>query len=230
MSDAPFSLPDLKLDAAGLVTVVVQDPRSGTVRMLAHADEAALRATAATGYAHFFSRSRERMWKKGEESGNTLKVLEMWIDCDRDAVVYVALPAGPTCHTGAETCFTERLLPAGAAEAGEGVLAPRALPILAELERVLAIRKRDGRATSYTVSLLRGGADAIGGKLREEADELAVALAEESDERVASEAADVLYHLLVGLRSRDLGLDAVTEALAARFGRSGFEEKAARGT
>src|SRR4051812_35694444 len=100
-----MALPPLKYDSQGLVTVVVQDRLTGDVRMLAHANQAALQATLDTGEGHFFSRSRQALWRKGESSGNTLKVLELWADCDADAVLYLVDPAGPSCHTGRLTCF-----------------------------------------------------------------------------------------------------------------------------
>ncbi len=218
-----MELPSLKLDRDGLVTVVAQDRASGEIRMVAHADEQALRRTAETGLAHFFSRSRGRLWKKGEESGNTLAVESMWIDCDADAVVYLVDPAGPTCHTGAPSCFFRRVHPSGAR--GE---ASRALPSLAALGEVLERRRDEDAGRSYTKSLLEGGPDRIGAKLREEADELARAIAGESDERVASEGADLLYHAMVGLVSRGLTLDDVARMLASRFGVSGHDEKASR--
>lgn len=95
-----MELPPLKLDAHGLVTVVAQERATGEVRMVAHANEEALRRTAATGLAHFYSRSRQKLWKKGEESGNILAVSEIWLDCDADAALYLVTPTGPTCHTG----------------------------------------------------------------------------------------------------------------------------------
>lgn len=217
-----MELPPLKLDDRGLLTVVAQDRLTGEIRMLAHADRAALEATAETGFAHFYSRSRERMWKKGEESGNTLRVSAIWLDCDADAVVYQVDPAGPTCHTGAASCFFTRAHPSAAEEGA------RALPILTELEATLEARKASTGTKSYTKSLLDGGAPKIGSKLREEADELARAAADESDERVASEAADVVYHLMVALVSRGVPLRDVQAELARRFGTSGHDEKASR--
>src|SRR5690606_41767931 len=107
-----MDLPPLKLDADGLITVVAQDRATGEVRMVGHASEEAVRLTAETGLAHFYSRSRQRLWKKGEESGNTLAVSAIWLDCDADAAVYLVDPAGPTCHTGAPSCFFQRLHPA----------------------------------------------------------------------------------------------------------------------
>ncbi len=212
---------DLKLDEAGLVTVVVQDRASGEVRMLAHANPEALEATRRTGLAHFFSRSRGRLWKKGEESGNTLRVFEVWLDCDRDAVLYLVDPHGPTCHTGAPSCFFDRKIPS-VTETDRG------LPVLAALAQIIERRKASTADESYTRSLLDKGPRKIGEKLREEADELANALESESDARVVSEAADLVYHALVGLKSRGLTMRDVSRELARRFGTSGHDEKASR--
>lgn len=219
---APDLLADLKRDAQGLVTVIAQDRRSGEVRMLAHADESALRATLSTGFAHFYSRSRQRGWKKGEESGNVLRVFEVWIDCDADAVLYLVEPAGPTCHTGAPSCFFQRVMPDGAPDAS------RALPALSMLEQALEARRAQPAEKSYTRSLLDKGPAKIRAKLVEEAGELGDAIADESDERVASEAADVIYHLMVGLISRGVPLADVQNELLRRFGVSGHVEKAQR--
>jgi len=214
------TLPPLKTDAAGLVTVVAQDARTGEIRMVAHADEAALQRTMETGEAHFYSRSRGRLWRKGEESGNVLRVEQVWIDCDADAVIYLVVPHGPTCHTGRPSCFFTPLH-------GEGG-ASRALPVLVRLEEELERRRGATAAKSYTRSLLDAGPEKIGAKLREEANELAQAIAGESDERVVSEAADVVYHLMVGLLHRGVPLANVESELARRFGVSGHDEKARR--
>ncbi len=147
---------------------------------------------------------------------------EVWVDCDRDALVYLAEPHGPSCHTGEETCFFERL--EGHGEEGH------AGPTLFRLGRTLAARASEGDAsTSYTKKLLTKGPPEIAEKVREEADELATALTDESDERVVSEAADVLYHVMVGLLARGLSLEDVERELARRFGTSGIEEKRSRG-
>jgi phosphoribosyl-ATP pyrophosphohydrolase/phosphoribosyl-AMP cyclohydrolase len=230
----------LKRDASGLVTVVVQDRHTGMVRMVAHADDAALRATLESGYGHFFSRSRGKMWKKGEESGHFLHVAEVWADCDADCLVYLVDPEGPSCHTGREACFFRRV-------SADGSLSEDALhhagPTFTRLWRELEAR-RDSltpgtgspaavAATppgdkSYTRSLLEKGAPKIGAKIREEGDELARAVEGESDERVVSESGDVVYHLLVGLLFRKLSLRDVQAELARRFGTSGHDEKASR--
>lgn len=217
----PETLDTLKWNDAGLVTVVALDRHDGEVRMVAHATREALERTLASGTAWFWSRSRGALWQKGESSGNVLRVSEVWADCDGDALVYLVEAAGPTCHTGAETCFFRRL-------DAEASASDRALPSLARLGVTIAARAKGDAAKSYTKSLLDGGAPKIGEKLREEADELAVALANESDARVVSEAADLLFHTLVGLELRGLGLSDVAAELARRFGTSGHTEKAAR--
>lgn len=220
-----MSLPELKYDADGLVTVVVQDRLTGEIRMLAHADEAALRATLETGDGHFYSRSRRALWRKGESSGHVLRVSEVWVDCDGDALVYLVDPDGPSCHTGRISCFFRKLDAAGQLQDSGDDHARAALPQLgAELER----RKHASAERSYTRKLLAAGVDAIGAKIREEADELARALSAESDERVIAEAADEIYHLLVGLLARGLSLRQVEAELARRAGVSGLVEKASR--
>lgn len=209
----------LKKDAAGLVTVVVQDRLTGEIRMVGHADEDAVRRTHESGEAHFFSRSRGAPWKKGETSGHVLRVHEIWIDCDADALLYLVDPNGPTCHTNAPSCFFRAL---------SGDDSRKALPLLARLEDVIASRANAAAEKSYTKKLLDAGPGEIGAKLREEADELARAVASETDERVASEAADLVYHALVALRARGVSLRTVEAELARRFGMSGLDEKASR--
>jgi phosphoribosyl-ATP pyrophosphohydrolase/phosphoribosyl-AMP cyclohydrolase len=215
----------LKYDGDGLVTVVVQDRLTGEIRMLAHANDEAVRATLASGEGHFYSRSRSALWRKGESSGNVLRVVEVWTDCDADALLYLVDPEGPSCHTGRQTCFFRVVGNDGSVTDDANAHAAALLPRLwAELEA----RKSATSAKSYTRSLLDGGAAKVGEKIREEADELARAIASESDERVVAEAADALYHLLVGLLSRGVGLRDVEAELARRFGTSGLTEKASR--
>lgn len=215
----------LKRDASGLVTVVVQDRHTGMVRMVAHADDAALRATLESGYGHFFSRSRGKLWKKGEESGHFLRVAEVWADCDADCLVYLVDPDGPSCHTGREACFFRKV-------SADGSLSEDALhhagPTFTRLWSSLEARRDAAADRSYTRSLLEKGATKIGAKIREEGDELARAVEGESDERVVSESGDVVYHLLVGLLFRKLSLRDVQAELARRFGTSGHDEKASR--
>ena len=224
-------LDDLKWDAAGLVTVVALDRHDGDVRMVAHANREAVERTLETRTGWFWSRSRGALWQKGESSGHVLHVHEVWADCDGDALVYLVDPIGPSCHTGATSCFFRKLdvsLDTERDAAREPSSDDRALPTLARLGATLAARAKSDGDKSYTKNLLEKGAPKIGDKLREEAGELADALASESDERVVSEAADVLYHVMVGLQLRGLALHDVAAELARRFGTSGHEEKAAR--
>ncbi len=208
----------------GLVPAVVQDRLSGQVRMLAYVNREALARTLETGRATFFSRSRGELWEKGATSGNGLAVTAVVADCDADALLYLVDPAGPTCHTGKPSCFFRRVDAAGAAEE-DGV---DAVAFLEALEREIASRKRSTAEKSYTRHLLDGGPARIGAKIREEAGELVQAIASETDDRVASEAADVIYHLMVGLASRGVSMRAVIGELARRAGQSGHEEKARR--
>jgi phosphoribosyl-ATP pyrophosphohydrolase/phosphoribosyl-AMP cyclohydrolase len=213
----------LTFDAQGLVPVVVQDHLTGEIRMVAFATNEAVRNTIRTGRATFWSRSRGELWEKGRMSGNDIRVLRVLVDCDADCVVYSSDPHGNSCHTGAESCFFQAL---EGDTLGQASQQPQTL--LAVLESVLEARKTSTGKASYTKSLYDGGADAIGAKIREEADEFACALGTETDERVANEAADVVYHMLVGLRSRNVPLRRVLLELERRLGTSGHEEKRGR--
>jgi phosphoribosyl-AMP cyclohydrolase / phosphoribosyl-ATP pyrophosphohydrolase len=203
---------ELRFGEAGLLPVVAQDRLGGQVRMLAYADREAVARTLATGRATFFSRSRGALWEKGAESGHTLHVVSVVADCDADALLYLVDPVGPTCHTGSPSCFFRRVREDGTAdESGRDAAA-----FLEELERDIEARKASTAATSYTRHLLDGGPAHIGAKIREEAAELAEAIAGETDERVASEAADVIYHLLVLIAGRGRSLADVERVLDAR--------------
>ena len=212
----------VKWNDDGLVVAVAQDRLTGRVQMVAWMNAEALEATMRTRQATFWSRSRKQLWTKGETSGNALDVESIALDCDGDAIVLLVDPHGPSCHTGADTCFFSKLDEAGVSPA------PVAAPLLLDLEREIASRKGSDASKSYTKSLLEKGPPAIGDKLREEADELARAIAGEADDRVAAEAADVVYHLMVGLAARDVPLRLVLETLAARRGTSGHDEKKSR--
>jgi len=220
-----MGLDALNYDKQGLVAVIAQDAETGEVRMMAYANANAVERTLQTGFAHFYSRSRQCLWKKGESSGNTLHVRSVWIDCDGDTLIYMVDPVGPSCHTGAETCFFRQLDADGQlVEAGSD----SAAPTLLRLERALQKRKSSDAGKSYTKSLLDAGPAKIDAKVREEAAELGQALRDESDERVASEAADVIYHLLVGPALREVSLRDLFRELSRRFGRSGHDEKRSR--
>jgi phosphoribosyl-ATP pyrophosphohydrolase/phosphoribosyl-AMP cyclohydrolase len=200
-----MKLEGVKFDGRGLVPVVAQDARTGEVLMLAYADRAALERTAATGEAHYYSRSRGELWHKGATSGNTQRVVEMRLDCDGDAVLYRVEPRGPACHTGARSCFFTRLAGEDAAGLGE---------MLARLSRVISERRRALPEGSYTAELFRGGSGRIAQKVGEEAVETVVAALE--GERLEEEAADLLYHLLVLLEDRGVSPDEVARVLDER--------------
>lgn len=195
----------------GLLPVVVQHHRTGRVLMLGYQDAEALTTTLATGRATFFSRSRQEQWVKGATSGNYLRVTSIQVDCDRDTVLLLCDPDGPTCHTGAESCFDE--------SAGSGS-SPEQVPgsFVAELEQVVATRDRERPAGSYTTSLLEGGVRRIAQKVGEEGVETALAAVAQQDPDLVGESADLIYHLLVLLRSRGLGLADVEAELRRRHG------------
>jgi phosphoribosyl-ATP pyrophosphohydrolase/phosphoribosyl-AMP cyclohydrolase len=214
----------LKFDERGLIPAIAQDHLTGQVRMLAYMNREALEHTLASGKATFFSRSRGALWTKGETSGHVLRVLSVVADCDADTLLLSVLPVGPSCHTGRPACFFRQV-----SATGELADLPReTTPFLMELGELLESRKASTAEKSYTKSLLEGGPDKIGAKLREEAGELADAIKDESDERVLSEAADLLYHAMVGLTQRGLTLRQVIEVLAQRTHQSGHAEKASR--
>ena len=202
-------LEQVRFDERGLVPCIAQDAATGEVLTLAYANEEALRLTVETGEVHFFSRSRGKIWRKGEESGNVLRLKQLRIDCDEDAVLALVEPTGPACHTGERSCFYRDL----EGESPE----PAAHEALAALQRTLRSRAAERPEGSYTVALL-DDPKLIGEKVEEEAEEVVRAAREESDERVAEEAADLLYHLSVLLASRELPLAAAMEVLNGRRG------------
>jgi phosphoribosyl-ATP pyrophosphohydrolase/phosphoribosyl-AMP cyclohydrolase len=212
-----------KFDDRGLMPAIVQDWLTGQVRMCAYVNREAILRTVETGRATFFSRSRGALWEKGETSGNTLHVRDLYVDCDADTLLVLAEPAGASCHTGQVSCFFRRV-------DGEDLVDEKvpAAAFLDRLEAEIASRRASTSEKSYTKSLFEAGPGKIGDKVREEADEFARAIASESDERVASEAADVVYHLMVGLAARKVPFRAVIDVLAKRAGTSGHAEKASR--
>ena len=197
----------IEFDECGLVPCVAQDVDTGEVLTLAYANEEALRLTVETGEMHFYSRSRQRIWRKGEESGHVLRLRQLRYDCDGDAIVALVEPSGPACHTGERSCFFREL--------DADTPAPVPHEALAALQRTLRSRAAERPEGSYTVQLL-DDTKLIGEKVEEEAEEVVRAAREESDERVAEEAADLLYHLSVLLASRQVPQSAVMEVLNGR--------------
>lgn len=214
-----IAAPDVRFGADGLIPAVVQDNADGRVLMVAFMDAEALAATAATGDVHFHSRSRDRLWRKGETSGHVLRVVALAADCDGDALLVTANPLGPTCHRGTRSCFDE-------VEAAAHRTRPDDLQEFAWLETLwstIASRATERPARSYTSSLVAGGVDAAGRKVIEEATEVLLAAKDDAAESteatrqaVADETADLLYHTLVLLAERDVPPSAAIAALQAR--------------
>jgi phosphoribosyl-AMP cyclohydrolase / phosphoribosyl-ATP pyrophosphohydrolase len=213
--------PEIEFDQRGLVACIVQDFASGEVLMFAYMTPRSLELTLETGDLHFHSRSRDELWKKGETSGNFMHLRQLRYDCDGDALVALVDPAGPACHTGRRSCFYREVLgsasPRKDAPPVDGEPAPVTHEALAALERTIRSRSLQRPDGSYTVKLLDDPGLA-GEKVEEEAEEVVRAVREESEERVAEEAADVLYHLSVLLASRGVPQARVMEVLNARSG------------
>jgi phosphoribosyl-AMP cyclohydrolase / phosphoribosyl-ATP pyrophosphohydrolase len=211
------SAPDtVKFDQNGLVPVIAQDATTGDVLTLAYANREALEKTLSVGEAHYYSRSRSELWRKGATSGNTQRVVEVRLDCDGDALLYMVEPRGPACHKGEKTCFFTTL-------AGEGDgLAPaddRDVSFGTMVERLagtIAQRHREMPEGSYTVSLIESGKERLAQKVGEEAVEVVVAAL--SGKRMGEEAADLVYHLLVLLEERGVGIEEVAKVLHDRHG------------
>ncbi len=194
---------DLTLDfekSGGLIPAVVQDAVTSKVLMLGFMNKEALAKTISDGNVTFFSRTKERLWTKGETSGNFLRVVEMKVDCDKDTLLIKANPAGPVCHTGADTCFDEK---------NSGWT-------LSALEQIILDRKKNPNAKSYTTSLFQSGLNKIAQKVGEEAVELVIEAKDNNTELFLNEAADLMYHYLVLLSAKGHSLDDVLEVLKAR--------------
>jgi phosphoribosyl-ATP pyrophosphohydrolase/phosphoribosyl-AMP cyclohydrolase len=211
MTSAPEKV---KFDQNGLVPVIAQDASTGDVLTLAYANREAVEKTLSSGEAHYYSRSRAELWRKGATSGNTQRVVEVRLDCDGDALLYRVEPRGPACHTGEESCFFTTL-------AGEGVGVTVAddqevcFGDMAErLAGTIAQRHREMPDGSYTVSLIQGGKERLAQKVGEEAVEVVVAAL--GDDRLAEESADLVYHLLVLLEERGVGTKDVARVLHDR--------------
>ncbi|MBB5022633.1 bifunctional phosphoribosyl-AMP cyclohydrolase/phosphoribosyl-ATP diphosphatase HisIE [Desulfurispira natronophila] len=208
----------LKFDDKGLLTVITQDWRSGEVLMVAFADKEAVHKTLETGRVHYFSRSRQQLWLKGESSGAYQLVKEMRIDCDRDALlIKIEQLGGGACHTGERSCFFEIALPG-----------PSSFDILERLDEVIQERKNADSTQSYVKTLLDKGDDASLKKIGEETLEYACAVKDGLRDRIISEAADVVFHMAVSMAGNNITLTDVKDELYRRFGTGGHIEKAQR--
>lgn len=202
----------MKFDTHGLIPAIVQHARSGEVLMLGYMNEDALRHTTETGLVTFWSRSRQELWQKGATSGNVLTLVEIRQDCDSDALLVLAEPTGPTCHTGQQTCFHRTL-------GGEPASMPAPqLAFLAQLGDLIARRDAERPEGSYTTKLLAGGVDRIGKKIGEEAAEVIIAAKNRAPDELRWELADLLYHSMVLLQEQGVPLDTVLRELQQRHG------------
>ena len=201
----------LKFDEKGLIPVIAQDYRTGEVRMVAYANEEAIKKTLETGYAHYYSRSRKKIWKKGETSGELQKVKEIRVDCDEDALIYVIeQEKDKACHTGERNCFYRNL-------EGEKVKKPLPFEVIPRLQDIIMERIKEKKENSYTVKLVNKGKDRVFQKFGEESIETLIALMKGDKEEIKYEVADMLYTLLVSLTVCGIDIKEVMEELIRRF-------------
>lgn len=216
------SADQLKFDGQGLLPVVIQDWLDGTVLMLGYMNHDALAKTLTTRSVHFWSRSRNRLWEKGETSGNRLQVKELFVDCDRDTILVKAQPAGPTCHTGERACFFSRIDEQGhlvqrTAQDAQG-------GILESVLRTIGERRANPQTGSYASKLFEGGHDKILKKVAEEAGEVLLASKGGTKEEIVYEVADLFFHTLMVLGYHEVSLQEVFHELGKRFGKSGLRD------
>ncbi|WP_122893701.1 bifunctional phosphoribosyl-AMP cyclohydrolase/phosphoribosyl-ATP diphosphatase HisIE [Arcobacter peruensis] len=211
----------------GLIPVVTQEASTNEVLMLAYMDKEALSLTLETNIAHYFSRSKQRIWKKGESSGHTQEVLDIMIDCDDDTILLKVKQNGVACHTGRKSCFFTSM------KTNEEVLSVEvdttaAYGVIDTLYHTILEKKNDDPKTSYTAKLLQGEENSMLKKIVEESGEFTFAIKDNDTEEIIYEAADITYHVLVALASKNVSPDRVKQELARRFGMSGIEEKNSR--
>jgi phosphoribosyl-ATP pyrophosphohydrolase/phosphoribosyl-AMP cyclohydrolase len=200
----------LTFDSAGLIPAIVQHARTGEVLMLGYMNAESLQQTQTTGLVTFWSRSRQELWAKGATSGNLLRFISARADCDRDALLILAEPAGPTCHTGDRSCFATGL------DGQRAEAAPVPASFGAQLHDLLLERSRTRPAGSYTTYLLEKGVDKIGKKIGEEAAEVIIAAKNADPTELRNEASDLIYHLYVLLVNQGVAPDAIWQTLADR--------------
>ena len=211
-----------------LIPAIAQDYKSNQVLMLAYMNEEAYNLTLKSGYAHYYSRSKKRLWKKGESSNHTQEIKDILIDCDADTIILKVKQNGVACHTGRESCFFTSVLE-------DRVILDKKIDtnviygVVDTLYHTIIDRKNSRENIKSWTKKLLNDRDLMLSKIREEADEVAVAIESESDNQVIYEVADLAYHTLVGLGYRDISPDRVKQELARRFGMSGIEEKESRG-
>ena len=213
--------------SGGIIPVVVQDSETLEVLMVAYMNEEALKLSLETSFAHYFSRSKQRLWKKGEESGHTQKIVELFIDCDNDTLLLKVEQEGVACHTGRKSCFFTNLK--NNEIVSQVVVEPSSsYSVIDVLYHTILERKNSDSSKSYTASLLNGKENSLLKKIVEEAGELTFALKDNDENEIIYESADVAYHILVALAKHNISPDRVKQELARRFGLSGIDEKNSR--
>lgn len=210
-----------------LIPVITQDAKSNEVLMLAYTNKEALELTLKTGFAHYYSRSKQRLWKKGEESGHTQKVEDILLDCDSDTILLKVEQNGVACHTGRKSCFFTKLDTNEIIEEVE-INTNNTYSIMDNLYHVIQERKNDDPKKSYTAKLLKGKQNSMLKKIVEEAGEFTFAVKDNDTEETIYEAADLVYHCMVALASKNISPDRVKQELGRRFGLSGIDEKNSR--
>ena len=211
----------------GLIPVVTQEATTNEVLMLAFMDREALTLTLESNIAHYFSRSKQRIWKKGESSGHIQEVVDIMIDCDNDTILLKVNQTGVACHTGRKSCFftsmktNEEVLPVE-------VDTTSAYGVIDTLYHTIQEKKNDDPKKSYTAKLLQGEENSMLKKIVEESGEFTFAIKDNDSEEIIYEAADITYHVLVALASKNISPHRVKQELARRFGMSGIEEKNSR--
>ncbi len=211
----------------GLIPVVAQDYKTNEVLMLAYMNKESLSLSLETKFAHYFSRSRQRLWKKGESSGHTQKIKDVLVDCDNDTLVLKVEQNGVACHTGRKSCFFTKL------ESEEKISEVEVdtnltYGVVDTLYHTICERKNESSEKSYTAKLLQGKQNSMLKKIVEEAGEFSFAIKDNDEEEIIYEAADLMYHSLVALASKNINPDRIKQELARRFGLSGIEEKNSR--
>ena len=208
----------------GLIPVITQDNTTNEVLMLAYMDREAVELTLKTSYAHYFSRSKQRIWKKGETSNHTQEVISIKLDCDNDTLLLKVKQNGIACHTGRKSCFFTDIKTGEIADNIE-VDTTTTYGVVDTLYHTIQSKKSDNPKTSYTAKLLQGKENSLLKKIVEEAGEFTFAIKDNDEEEIIYEAADLLYHTLVALSSKDISPDRVKQEIARRFGLSGITEK-----
>ena len=215
----------VKMD--NLIPVITQDATTNEVLMLAYMNKEALELTIKTNYAHYFSRSRQRIWKKGESSNHLQEIVEILLDCDNDTILLKVNQEGVACHTGRKSCFFTNLTTNETISEIQ-IDTSATYGVIDTLYHTIQEKKNDEPTKSYTAKLLQGKQNSMLKKIVEESGEFTFAIKDDNEEEIIYEAADVTYHMLVALASKNISPDRVKQELARRFGISGIEEKNSR--